>query len=166
MRELALSFAHGMVDNTSIMTAPLHRLSVIRACCLLWLSLSSFLATASARANVEVWLTDPDHSVLFKKQAQLLPLKAGNNDTTNVIHVAESRSYQSIDGFGYTLTGGSATHLIHMSPSARAGLLHELFATDRTNIGVSYLRVSIGASDLNEHVFSYDDLPPGQPIPR
>ena len=30
------------------------------------------------------------------------------------------------------------------------------------NIGVSYLRLSIGASDLNEHTFSYDDLPPGE----
>lgn len=45
-------------------------------------------------------------------------------------------------------------------------MLKELFATDGTNIGVSYLRVSIGASDLNERVFSYDDLPDGQVDPQ
>ena len=31
---------------------------------------------------------------------------------------------------------------------------------------MSYLRVSIGASDLNERVFSYDDLPAGQTDPE
>ena len=44
---------------------------------------------------------------------------------------------------------------------ARAALLKELFTTDGNGIGVSYLRVSIGSSDMNERVFSYDDLPPG-----
>ena len=29
-------------------------------------------------------------------------------------------------------------------------------------IAVSYLRISLGASDLNSEVFSYDDMPSGQ----
>ena len=53
-----------------------------------------------------------------------------------------------------------------MDPAARAALLRELFATDSTNIGTSYLRLSIGASDLNERVFSYDDLPAGETDPE
>src|SRR5699024_9850250 len=32
------------------------------------------------------------------------------------------------------------------------------FSTDSTFIGVSYLRISIGASDLSKRVFSYDDV--------
>jgi glucosylceramidase len=51
---------------------------------------------------------------------------------------------------------------MHMDPAKRAALLHELFADDGTNIGVSYLRLTIGSSDMNDHVFSYDDLPEGQ----
>ena len=39
-------------------------------------------------------------------------------------------------------------------------LLNELFSTN--GIGISYLRVSIGASDLSSSVFSYNDLPAGQ----
>ena len=35
-------------------------------------------------------------------------------------------------------------------------------ATDGNHIGITYLRVSIGSSDLNDHVFSYDDLPEGE----
>ena len=41
-------------------------------------------------------------------------------------------------------------------------LLTELFDYSDNNIGVSYLRVSIGASDLDAEVFSYNDLPAGQ----
>jgi glucosylceramidase len=44
--------------------------------------------------------------------------------------------------------------------------LKELFLTDDNGIGVSYLRVSIGASDLDDHVFSYCDLSPGQSDPQ
>jgi glucosylceramidase len=78
------------------------------------------------------------------------------------IILEEKKTFQSIDGFGFALTGGSAQHLMQMSPRARAALLKDLFTTDSTHIGASYLRVSIGASDLNDHVFSYDDLPPGK----
>jgi len=49
-----------------------------------------------------------------------------------------------------------------MTPEARTKLIHELFASDDKNIGVSYIRLSIGASDLNSFVFSYDDLPDGE----
>ena len=75
-------------------------------------------------------------------------------------------NYQTLDGFGFTLTGGSAMHIVRMDAASRDALLQELFASDGANIGVSYLRVSIGASDLNEHVFSYNDLPPGQVDPE
>ena len=63
-------------------------------------------------------------------------------------------TYQTMDGFGYTLTGGSAGHIIRMDAGSRDALLKELFATDDTSLGVSYLRVSIGASDLNDRDLS------------
>lgn len=115
-------------------------------------------------APVELWLTDPDGTARFQKQATGSPPPRISN-TLPTIEVDASQSYQVIDGFGFTLTGGSAHHLMRMSAPARAALLTELFATDDTNIGVSYLRVSIGASDLNERPFTYDDLPPGQTDP-
>ena len=76
--------------------------------------------------------------------------------------VDDKQTYQTIDGFGFALTGGSAQQMIRMSADARAALIKELFATDNNNIGISYLRLSIGSSDLNDHVFSYDDLPSGE----
>ncbi|HYC86375.1 MAG TPA: glycoside hydrolase family 30 beta sandwich domain-containing protein [Chryseosolibacter sp.] len=70
-----------------------------------------------------------------------------------------------MDGFGYALTGGSA-YLISekLGAKTRSALLHELFLDTGRNIGVSYLRISIGASDLDDHVFSYmDKKPHGNP---
>jgi glucosylceramidase len=49
-----------------------------------------------------------------------------------------------------------------MNTVERNKLIHELFETDENNVGVSYIRLSIGASDLNSFVFSYDDLPEGE----
>ena len=45
-------------------------------------------------------------------------------------------------------------------------LMRELFATDSTFLGVSYLRISIGASDLDDHTFSYCDLAAGETDPN
>lgn len=114
----------------------------------------------SAQNEVQVWLTDPDANVLFKKQPTAAFTAATGNDSGIVVN--DKQSFQTMDGFGYTLTGGSAFHLSNMSAAARAAILKEMFATDSANIGTSYLRVSIGASDLDAKVFSYNDLPDGQ----
>ncbi|RKR83782.1 glucosylceramidase [Mucilaginibacter gracilis] len=112
-------------------------------------------------AQVSVWLTNADKSALFARQKQTLVFKA-TDEQNQIITLDETVTYQTIDGFGFALTGGSAMHIIRMAQPAREALLKELFATNDNNIGVSYLRLSIGASDLNDHVFSYDDLPAGQ----
>src|SRR3954467_3818393 len=114
--------------------------------------------------SVSVWLTTSDRSHLFEKQNDKLIF---NSDESGgpIIQVNDKIKYQQIDGFGFALTGGSAMHIIHMSPGARSHLIKELFSTDGKNIGISYLRVSIGASDLNEKVFSYDDIPEGRTDP-
>ncbi|MEZ0485333.1 glycoside hydrolase family 30 protein [Fibrella aquatica] len=111
--------------------------------------------------SVQVWLTNPDRSALFAQQPGTLPFTS-KTSSNPLIEIDESQRFQSIDGFGYTLTGGSAKLISQMGTKAKAALLHELFAVDGQSIGVSYLRISIGASDLDDRVFSYDDLPEGQ----
>ncbi|WP_315819466.1 glycoside hydrolase [Paraflavitalea speifideaquila] len=49
-----------------------------------------------------------------------------------------------------------------MNGTEKTNLLKELFSTEENGIGISYLRLSIGASDLSASVFSYDDMPAGQ----
>jgi glucosylceramidase len=120
----------------------------------------------TSAASVDLWLTKADKSVLFQKQNTALRFGNTTVNTNPTIVVDTTQTFQAMDGFGYTLTGGSAQHIIRMSPAERTALLKELFATDGNNIGVSYLRVSVGASDLNERVFSYNDLPAGQTDPQ
>ena len=67
-----------------------------------------------------------------------------------------------MDGFGFALNGGSAMHIFNMDHSSRSALLNELFGSYENSIKASYLRVSIGSSDLDEYPFSYNDLPDGQ----
>jgi glucosylceramidase len=132
---------------------------LIRLCCAI---LPVFpLGLLAQSGNVSVWLTNPDKSALFALQSSPLRFsKPGGALPT--ISIDEQQKFQSIDGFGFALTGGSAQLLTHMSPRSRAAILKELFAGDGKNIGISYLRVSIGASDMNDRVFSYDDLPAGE----
>ncbi len=126
------------------------------------ISACSFITHAQVKQAAAVWLTDPKKAVLFQKQADI-PF-ANNMDKTGDVSITidDTKRFQSIDGFGFALTGGSAWNLMKMSKESRAGLLKELFATDKMHIGTSYLRISVGASDLDDHVFSYDDLPAGQ----
>jgi len=125
------------------------------------LTLSFSTVQSIAQTDASLWLTKADRSVLFAKQNDALKFSTTKNSNPTIL-INEKETYQPIDGFGYSLTGGSAQHIIQMSAPARAALLKELFATDGNNIGVSYIRLSVGASDLNEKVFSYNDLPEGQ----
>lgn len=115
-------------------------------------------------SDVEYWLTKDDQSVLLQKQS--VAINFGTNPgSLPVIEVDSSVAYQAIDGFGFTLTGGSAELIYALPAATRQSLLRELFSTDANAIGISYLRISIGASDLNAQVFSYDDMPAGQTDP-
>ena len=115
--------------------------------------------------DISLWLTTGDKTSLFE---QIKGLSfTDSSRASSVIEVDTTQQFQTIDGFGYALTGGSAS-LIHekLNAEERTALLKELFLTDGTNIGVSYLRVSIGASDLDDHIFSYCDLPAGKTDPE
>lgn len=111
--------------------------------------------------EITYWVTQSDQTALLQKKPANLSFN-GNAGSLSVIEVDSSAKYQSIDGFGYTLTGGSAYLINRLNTAAKNSLLQELFARNDNSIGISYLRISIGASDLNPEVFSYDDIPAGQ----
>jgi len=119
-------------------------------------------AQASSPNQIEGWVTNPDRSSLFQKLPEPLVFGAGNNARGSVIVIDPAQQMQSLDGFGFALTGGSAELLVKMSTVARSKILKQIFARDGNNLGVSYLRISIGSSDMNSFVFSYDDLSPGE----
>ncbi|MBS1653242.1 MAG: glucosylceramidase, partial [Bacteroidetes bacterium] len=78
--------------------------------------------------DVDFWLTKSDQSVLLQKQATTLSFGSVNNGY-QFIDVDSTQTYQTIDGFGYSLTGGSAYVMSFLSASAKTALLQELFGT-------------------------------------
>jgi len=111
------------------------------------------------KTDVNMWLTQADQTQLFKKQNTALLFSTSANGGSTTINVDTTQTYQTIDGFGFALTGGSAYVLNSLDDTHKTALLNELFATDSTHIGISYLRISIGASDMSSAPFSYDDVP-------
>jgi len=109
--------------------------------------------------NAQVWTTNSDQSALLKKSD--ISVGVASKDIP-VIEINEKKTFQPVDGFGFTLTGGSAMLINRMNDVAKQSLLQELFSKEENSIGISYLRISIGASDLDSSVFSYNDLPKGE----
>lgn len=117
--------------------------------------------TTPTNSDVAFWLTKGDGTVKLEKQNTLLAFNTNPNVYPN-IEVNDNQSFQSIDGFGYTLTSGSVEVINQLSASKKQELLQELFGSSANSITVSYLRISIGASDLSSSVYSYNDIPTGQ----
>lgn len=112
-------------------------------------------------SDVEMWVTTGDRSILMQPLND--KIAAGIYDGAPTVKIDAEKVYQTMDGFGFSLTGGSAMLLnTKLSAEKRAEILRELFTTEGNNIGVSYLRISIGASDLDERVFTYVDVAPGR----
>jgi glucosylceramidase len=117
--------------------------------------------TRNRVCDMDIWKTKSDQSVLLQIQPPNQFFTRVINSYQN-INVDDTQTYQSVDGFGYTLTGGSAQVINTLTASKKQELLLDLFGNNSNSIGISYLRISIGASDLNATVFSYDDMPNGQ----
>jgi glucosylceramidase len=134
------------------------------------------LAVGVAQAQtVREWLTLPDRTALLSEQHPVM-MQAGGGESVEAdidasvddIKVERGQRFQTMDGFGFALTGGSAELMMRMAPAKRAALERELLSRDGDGdgdgdgAGVSYLRVSIGASDMNSHAFTYDDVEAGE----
>ena len=132
----------------------------------LLLFVTSFIACEGQEEKTQkadLWLTTLDQNSLLERQEIVMTTGEQKKSVKPVeVVIDTTKTYQEMDGFGYTLTGGRALHINRMSESARAALLQELFGTAEDELGVSYLRLSIGASDLDEKPFSYNDLSEGQ----
>ncbi len=128
---------------------------------LLILSLAAGLSLPAAAQTIRSYITRADRSDLFTPQEKTIQFSPQRQERGNYIVIDPRQTYQRIDGFGYALTGGSAEHLMKMSAEARKAVLQELFDPQK-GIGVSCVRLTLGASDLNSFVFSYDDLPAGK----
>ena len=122
----------------------------------------SSLRNRSDLSVVDFWLSDQNKSIIFSKQSTGVDTGKTKASLFKDIDVNIDQAFQIMDGFGFALNGGSALNLYNMNSKSRKILLDELFGQTNQSIRVSYLRLSVGASDLDEFPFSYNDLPSGE----
>lgn len=107
---------------------------------------------------VEVYLTRGDRTKLLAREPDL-SLYQQPTGTLPTIVVDETKSYQDLVGFGAALTDASAWLIRNkLTPAGRNALLQDLFGPE-PGIGLSFLRIDMGASDFALHQYSYDDTP-------
>ena len=83
------------------------------------------------------------------------------------IEIDLATRHQRMIGFGASITDSSAWLIQHrMAATQRAALLEELFGRTGDGIGLSFTRLTIGASDFSRHHYSLDDPPGGRPDPQ
>lgn len=106
---------------------------------------------------VDVWVTHPDRSRLISWDGTR-NFAADGNVTASTLTVNESQTYQTMEGFGASLTD-SAGWLIwnKMSATQRNNLMQSLFGFNDGNAGLSFLRIPLGGSDMALSHYTYND---------
>ena len=106
--------------------------------------------------SVSVVLSTHDQLSLMAPQS---PVTFGTNAaSTNQIVVDENQTYQTMDGFGASFTDSAAYLLETVVPaSAQSSTFNDLFTRAGAGIGLSFMRLPMGASDLARNEYTFDD---------
>jgi glucosylceramidase len=113
---------------------------------------------APLKVPAQVWVTTGDQSKLLSREPDVAFAAAGASSLPTLV-VDEGTTYQRMIGFGAAFTDASV-YLIQrkMTSAQRQALLQDLFGRT-TGIGLSFARVTMGASDFSLRHYSYDDVP-------
>jgi len=119
------------------------------------LSFFLLLFCTSYAQTVTPWITSGDQSKLIQQQAAV-NFSANSGTNASTITVTPAITYQTIDGFGWTLTEGSAEVINSLAATQQNNLLQELF-NPSTGLSSNVVRISIAASDLSSYSYSYNE---------
>ncbi len=112
-----------------------------------------------------VWVTSGNRNRLLNQESDIVIYEGEQTDLPN-ISIDFDDLLQEMEGFGAALTGSSAWLINRqMSAAQRQQLLIDLFHPEN-GIGISYLRLPMGASDFSLSNYTYNDLLPGQTDPE
>jgi O-glycosyl hydrolase len=126
------------------------------------------LFTAHVAFSQQIWdtyTTTWDRSRLFeyKKISPPIEFARSAKSAQATISVTDSSTFQTINGFGATLTDTAAAMLSELKTANSDNywkLMTQLFNTDESvhSAGLSYIRVSLGSSDLSAERYSFNDV--------
>ena len=113
---------------------------------------------------VDVWVTTATGAKRLTQDPNIR-FGTGTGGTGTVIDVDDAQQFQEIIGFGAAITDASAFLIqTKLSATARDALMQDLFGRN-PGIGLSFTRLTIGASDFSQTDYSLDDVPVGQTDP-
>jgi glucosylceramidase len=108
--------------------------------------------------RAHVWVTTPDGVERMHDRGTIAFARGAGSDRLTIT-VDPSLRYQTMDGFGASITDSSASVLSELDPATRDATMRDLFVTD----GLSFLRQPIGSSDFVDGAhYTFDDMPSGQ----
>ena len=115
-------------------------------------------ATAPEPVRATVWLSTYDGSQrLAKQQAIEFSQQSASAPDAITIDIDETRTFQTMAGFGAALTESSAWLIgTRLSPEQRDTLMTRLF-DEHEGIGLSQMRHGIGATDFSLKSYTYSD---------
>ncbi len=115
--------------------------------------------TSQRAPVVHAWMTTGDQTKLLQQQPDIhLDAPSSGVPSVPTIDVDENKSYQQMIGFGAAMTDASGFLIQNkMSAQDREALLQDLFGRT-SGIGLSFVRVPMGASDFSLRHYSYDDM--------
>lgn len=113
--------------------------------------------TASSQSSAEMWLTTADQSQ--KLAVQPAQVAAGPAKGDEAIRIDTSKHFQKMHGFGAAMTDASAQVLSALPEDKRKAIMGELFGRANGGLGLSFTRLTVGASDFSTSDYSYDDTP-------
>lgn len=112
----------------------------------------------------EMWVTTADETQKLAPEPAVQP--AGGAGGGEEISIDSSQRFQRMHGFGAAMTDASAELLSRLEDSRRRAIMAELFGRANGGLGLSFTRLTIGASDFSRTHYSYDDTPGNAPDPE
>ena len=115
-------------------------------------------------APAQMWLTTADGAQKLTLQPRIK--SAGSAFGNEAIAIDTSRHFQRVHGFGAAMTDASAQLLSQLPERKREAVMTELFGRGPNGLGLSFTRLTIGASDFSTSDYTYDDSPGNAPDPE
>jgi glucosylceramidase len=119
---------------------------------------------ATGPAAAEMWLTTADEAQKLAPQPALSPTGKATGD--EAIAIDPAQRFQQMQGFGAAMTDASAELFSRLPDDRRQAIMAELFGRKNGGLGLSFTRLTVGASDFSPNHYSYDDTPGNIPDPE
>jgi len=118
----------------------------------------------AAPSRAAIWLTTADEKHKLDFQARVA--SSGRAKGDEALTIDTSKRFQKMHGFGAAMTDASAELFSRLPDAQRKAIMAELFGRANGGLGLSFTRLTVGASDFSRTHYSYDDTPGNAPDPQ